>query len=129
MALHRLHPGVAPRRLLDHPGLLDEGRPLGRVLGDMDSAATDDRAAASAGAEFSESHSNRHDSAPYSQVPMRRRKSWWKIGFGIGLHAQMQRNALSASALTMKSPRNAREMPASATSVPFEDKAARAVNE
>jgi hypothetical protein len=129
MALHRLDPGIAPGRLLDHLRLLDEGRPLGRILGDMDSAATDDRAAASAGAEFSESHSNRHDSAPYSQVPMRRRKSWWKIGLAIGLHAQMQRNALSASALTMKCTRNARQMAASASSVPFEDRAARAVNE
>jgi hypothetical protein len=129
MALHRLDPGVAPRRLLDHPGLLDERRPLGRVLGDMDRAATDDRAAAGAGAEFSESHSNRHDSAPCSQVPMRGRKSWWKFGFGIWLHPQMQRNALSASALTTKSPQNARQMPASVTSVPFEDKAAKAVNE
>jgi hypothetical protein len=111
MALHGLDPSVATGRLLDHLGLLDEGRSLGRVLGDMDGAATDDRAAASAGAEFSESHFNRHDSAPYSQVPMRGRKSWWKIGFGIGLHAQMQRNALSASALTTKSPQNAAKWP------------------
>jgi hypothetical protein len=120
---------VAPRGLLDHFGLLDEGRPLGRVLGDMDCAATDDRAAASAGAEFSESHSNRHDSAPYIQVLMRRRKSWWKIGFSLGLHAQMQRKALSASALTTKTPRNARQMAVRATSVPFEDRPGRAVNE
>ncbi len=82
MTLHGLDPGVAPRRLLDQGGglrALDERGPLGRVLGDMDSAATDDRAAASAGAEFSESHSNRHDSAPCSQVPMRRRKSWMEV--------------------------------------------------
>jgi hypothetical protein len=95
----------------------------------MDRAATDDRAAASAGAEFSESHFNRHDSAPCFQVPMRRRKSWWKIGFGIGLHAQMQRKALSASALTTKTPRNARQMAVRTTCVPFEDKAGLAVNE
>jgi hypothetical protein len=129
MAFHRLDVGVAPGRLLDHFGPLDEGRPLVRVFGDMDRAATDDRAAASAGAEFSESHSNRHDSAPCFQVPMRGRKSWWKIGFGIGLHAQMQRKALSASSLTTKTPQNARQMAVRATSVPFEDRPARAVNE
>jgi hypothetical protein len=53
----------------------------------------------------------------------------WKIGVGIELHAQMQRKALSASALTMKLPRNARQMPVEAASVPFEDRAGRGVNE
>jgi hypothetical protein len=123
MADHRLDVGIAPRRLLDHPRVLDERGTLGRVLGDMDGAAADDRAAASAGAEFSESHSNRHDSAPCFQVSMRGRRSGWKIGVGIELHAQMQRKALSASALTTKSPQNARQMPLGAASVPFEDKA------
>jgi hypothetical protein len=46
----------------------------------------------------------------------------WKIGFSVGLHAQMQRNALSASALTTKTPRNARQMAVRATCVPFEDR-------
>lgn len=53
----------------------------------------------------------------------------WKIGVGIELHAQMQRKALSASALTTKTPQNARQMAVQATSVPFEDKPAQAVNE
>jgi hypothetical protein len=123
MALDRHDPGIAPGRLLDHPGVLDERRPLGRVLGDMDGTAADDRAAAGAGAEFSESHSNRHDSAPCFQVPMRGRRSGWKFGVGIELHAQMQRKALSASALTMKSPQNARQMPITAAFVPFVDRA------
>jgi hypothetical protein len=95
----------------------------------MDGAATDDRAAASAGAEFSESHFNRHDSAPCFQVPMRGRKSLVEVRIGIGLHPQMQRKALSASALTMKTPQNARQMAAWAASVPFEDRAERRVNE
>jgi hypothetical protein len=109
--------------------MLDEGRPLGRVLDIMGGAATDDRAAAGAGAEFRESHSYRHDSAPCFQVPMLGRKSSWKSGIGIELNAQMQRKALSASALTTKLPRNARQMPVGAASVPFVDKAWAGVNE
>jgi hypothetical protein len=109
--------------------MLDEGRPLGRVLGIMGGAATDDRAAAGAGAEFRESHSYRHDSAPCFQVSMLGRKSWWKSGVGIELHAQMQRKALSASALTTKLPRNARQMAVEPASVPFVHKAREGVND
>jgi hypothetical protein len=53
----------------------------------------------------------------------------WKIGFVIELATQMQRNAFSASALTTKTPLNARQMAVRAASVPFEDKRRTAMNE
>jgi hypothetical protein len=44
--------------------LADKGRSMGRVLGDMHGAAADDRTAAGAGAQFRQSHSNRHSTHP-----------------------------------------------------------------
>ena len=99
MALHRLDPGVTPRRLLDHFRLLYEGRPLGWVLGDMDGAASEEGAAGSAGAELCEGHSYRHSAylVPGSEAAGQSRIEY---PGHVGLHAQMQRKALSATSLT-----------------------------
>jgi hypothetical protein len=45
-------------------GVADQRRPRGRIFGDVDGAPADDRAAAGAGTQFRQGHSNRHSIIP-----------------------------------------------------------------
>jgi hypothetical protein len=84
-----------------HLALFDDCGTGGRILGDVNGAPADDRATSGAGAEFRQSHSNRHKRHP---VSCRADDENGGIPISIsrrGSNERMQTFGLSASALTI----------------------------
>ena len=97
--------------------LADQARPGRRILSDMDGAPADDRAAASAGAEFRQCHSYRHNQHP---VPGRDGERCGPISIRRrGNKDRCWPSVLTASTLTILGPANALFRPFWAASVPL----------
>jgi len=100
-------------------GLLDDCGPGRRIFRDMDRAAADDRTAAGASAEFRQSHSYRHNSIPVPGRPGGCKNGLRQYSSPVRPSEQMQTIGLSASALTILSPENARIRACQAPFVPL----------
>jgi hypothetical protein len=89
---------MAEDSMLARGRMTDERRALRRILGDMNGAPADDRAAAGAGAQLRQCHSNRHEDHPVHVTP---------AAWPVGRTQQMQSRAARASATRRECPKSA----------------------